>query len=693
MRAMVLAISAGAARGIARMAPQDMAEAGLSAGATVRLHAGRAAYARVVPAAIGSGTIAVDPATAQNCAAAEGERVTVETVALAPLDRLLLRVEGAAARPADLLDALFDMALGQGDRLSVALPNGRRADLTVLSAGGEVAGLVGDRTQIALESPPDLIEGYERIGGMARQIAAVHEMIAAPLLRPEIFARLGVPAPRGVLFCGPPGSGKTLLARTVARQTGAAFFQIDGPEILSKHYGESEAALRQVFEAAGRSQPAIIFIDELDSLAPRRDALSAEKQVERRVVAQLLTLMDGMADRGRVVVMAATNLPDSIDPALRRPGRFDREIAFLPPTDAERREILAVHLADAPLAPDVDLDRIAGAARGYVGADLAALAREAAMAALARSVRAAGSEAAVRIEEIHVTQADLDLGLARTGPSLLRGAGSAVTPLAWGDVGGMEEAKAALRRAVEWPGRHRAAMAALRISAPRGILLTGAPGAGKTMLARALAGEAAMNFVPVRPPDIVSHLMGDAERAVMALFDRARHAAPSLLFFDEFDALAPRRGTAGALFDRIVAQLLVEIDGIFAGEGVTILAATNRAAAIDPAILRPGRIDLVIDLPRPDTAGREAILTVHLRNRPCAADVDIADLARKTGGASGADLADIVSRAAWTALERSVATGEAPQIVATDLAQALAARALRRQAETGDHILPLETAR
>ncbi len=693
MQSMVPVIRDSDTRGIAQMAPSDMAFSGLSAGATVRLDAGRAAFARVVPAEVTPGTIAVDRATAHNCGAAIAGRVSVEAVPLLPLERVMLRVEGAAARPADLLDALFDMAVGEGDQVSVALANGRRAEVTVLSAGEAGAGLVGDRTKIAIESPPDVIEGYEQIGGMARQIAAVHEMIATPLLRPELFARLGVPAPRGVLFSGPPGSGKTLLARTVARQTGASFFQIDGPEILSKHYGESEAALRQVFEAAGRSQPAIVFIDELDSLAPRRDGLSAEKQVERRVVAQLLTLMDGLADRGRVVVMAATNLPDSIDPALRRPGRFDREIAFLPPTEAERREILAVHLAEAPLAADVALDRIADEARGYVGADLAALAREAAMAALARCVRAAGGEAAVRAGDIHVTQADLEMGLARTGPSVLRGAGALAAPLRWSDVGGLEGAKAALQQAIAWPGLYRDAMKALRISAPRGILLTGAPGSGKTMLARALAGEAAMNFIPVRPPDIMSQFMGDAEKSVMALFERARHAAPSLLFFDEFDALAPRRGTAGAVFERIVAQLLVEIDGISSGQGVTILAATNRAAAIDPAILRPGRIDLVIELPLPDAEAREAILHVHLKNRPCASDVDIAGLVRRTEGASGADLADTVNRAAWMALGRSVASDAIPLISADDLDRAQAALAVRRQVQAVDYILNLEAPR
>jgi transitional endoplasmic reticulum ATPase len=681
------------ARGIVHMAAQDMRAAGLSVGATIRIDGARPAFARAAPGPVAAGTMAADRMTARNCGLPEGGEVGVGAAPLGHLDRLLVRLEKAVATsPADLQDALFDMALGDGDRVSVDLPTGRRVDLTVVKTGPTAAGLIGDATRIVIETPAEVIAGFEKIGGMARQVAAVHEMIAAPLLRPELFQRLGIAAPRGVLFTGPPGSGKTLLARAVAQQTRAAFFQIDGPEILSKHYGESEAALRQVFEAATRAQPAIIFIDEIDSLAPRRDGMSAEKQVERRVVAQLLTLMDGMADRGRVLVMAATNLPNSVDPALRRPGRFDREIAFLPPTDAERREILAVHLSDAPLSADVDLDRIAAAARGYVGADLAALARESAMAALARSVRAAGSEALVRAQDLEITQADLETGLAETGPSLLRGAGSTAMPLRWQDIGGLSAVKASLRQAVEWPDLHRDAMAALGLSAPRGILLTGPPGAGKTMMARALAGEAALNFIPVRPPDLVSQFLGEAEKAVMSLFEMARQTAPSLLFFDEFDALAPRRGSAGAVFDRIVAQLLVEIDGITAGRGVTILAATNRAAAIDPALLRPGRIDRVIELPLPDADTRGEILRVHLGRRPCAADVDIASLALRTIGASGADLADLADRAAWTALERAVLAGTPPVIRAQDLDAALDAQAARHRAERSDHISNQEAA-
>ena len=677
------------ARGIARMASTDLAELGLTVGATVRLAGGRPAFARAIPGRVPAGTVEIDGLTAANCAAAPDEPLTVTPEPLGPLDHALIRVDQAVGDgPDDFHDALFDMALAEGDALSVALRNGRRVAATVVRALPGGAGLVGDGTRIAIETPPGANGDFDAIGGLKQQIAAVQEIISAPLLRPELFQRLGIPAPRGILFSGPPGSGKTLLARTVARQTRAAFFQINGPEIQSKYHGESEAALREVFEAAGRAQPAIIFIDEIDSLAPRRDGLSSERQVERRVVAQLLTLMDGMTDRGRVVVMAATNIPDSLDPALRRPGRFDREIRFLPPTEAERRQILAVHLAQAPLGPDVDLDRIADAAHGYVGADLAAVAREAAVAALSRSIRAAGTEAAVRLEDLHVTQADLQQGLARTGPSLLRGATDTATPVRWDDIGGLDAAKLALRQAVEWPVRHAAAMRELGLAPPRGILLTGAPGGGKTMLARALATEASLNFIPVRPPDLASQFPGEAEKAVRSLFERARLAAPSLLFFDEFDAVAPRRGTAGAVFDRIVAQLLVEIDGLVRTEGLAILAATNRPGAIDPAILRPGRIDRVIDLPAPDEATRRAILAIHFGRRHCADDLDTDALARLTDGASGADLAALAETAGWTALTRRVTTGGAGAITQADALAAHATIARRKSLLAADHLQP-----
>lgn len=692
MLPLVLSICPDNTRGIVRMAAKDMDRRGLSAGATVRIEAQRTGYARVAPGAVPLGTIEADRMTAANCGLPEGGKALVQPESLGPLDHVLLRVETkVAATPADLQDALFDMAVSQGDRLCVTLPNARTMNILVLEASPKGHGLVSDGTRVALETPAASIPGFDKVGGMARQVAEVHEMIAAPLRRPDLFARLGIPAPRGVLFSGPPGSGKTLLARSVAREANASFFQIDGPEILSKHYGESEAALRRVFEAASKAQPAIIFIDEIDSLAPRRESLSGEKQVEKRIVAQLLTLMDGLADRGRVVVMAATNLPDSIDPALRRPGRFDREIVFQPPNADERREILEVHLADAPLEPEVDLARIAGEARGYVGADLAALASEAAMAALARAIRSADGEAGVRAETLMVSQDDLELGLLKTSPSLLRASGAPVLSARWDDIGGLDPVKQALREAVEWPERHAGAVKSLGLAAPRGILLTGPPGSGKTMLARALSGEVNRNFVSVRPPDLVSQFLGEAEKAVSLLFERARNTAPCVLFFDEFDAIAPRRGRTEPVFERIVAQLLVEIDGIGAGRGITVLAATNRASAIDPALLRPGRMDRTIDIPLPDNKARAAILAVHVATRACTQGMDLARFADATEGYSGADLAGLVERAGWIALSRSVATNAPPEIAEVDLEQALAEHAMRKGVERSDHITATET--
>lgn len=471
-----------------------------------------------------------------------------------------------------------------------------------------------------------------------------------------------------------------MLARTVAANTAATFFQINGPEIVSKHYGDSEAALRQVFASAAQAQPAIIFIDEIDAIAPRREALSGEKQVERRVVAQLLTLMDGLEDRGNVVIMAATNLPDSLDPALRRPGRFDREIGFTPPDATSREEILRIHLKHAPLHPDVDLGAIATAAQGYVGADLAALAREAALAALRRAVADAGGEAAVRPETLFVTQADLHSGLGATIPSALRDTHVDSAPIWWSDIGGMEAQKQALTEGVMWPLEHAALHDTLRLAPARGVLLSGPPGGGKTLIARALANESGMNFILVRPAKILSQFLGDAERAIADVFIRARQTAPTLIFFDELDGLAPRRGGKDAVQDRIVAQLLAELDGLAVNTHVVVIGATNRAGAIDPALTRPGRFDLILPVPLPDTAARAAILRVHMADRPLAATVDPDDLATLTDGFSGAALANLVSRAARTALGRCLRDARAePQITTADIALALAAET---QAET-----------
>jgi transitional endoplasmic reticulum ATPase len=611
----------------------------------------------------------------------------------AQLDSVLLRIESGHAPPAaDLVPcALRHDPHARRPHRGSSFPAAGKAEARVVAATRGMAASSASGSVVTLEAAPcDGARSSTDVGGLSEQIARVEEMISTPLLRPELYERLGISPPRGVLFCGPPGSGKTLLARAVAGRTEAAFFHIDGPEIISKHYGDSEEALRRVFDAAVKRAPSIVFIDEIDAIAPRRDALSSEKQVERRVVAQLLTLLDGLEDRGRIVVMAATNLPDGLDPALRRPGRFDREIVFRPPSAAQRREILAVHLARAPLDPDVDLDALAETTHGYVGADLAALAREAAVAALARTVAEAGGEDRVRPEDLRITRADLARGHAATGPSALRGAGRAPMQVSWNDVGGAARVRDALRQAVLWPLRHAAALGALGVRPARGVLLTGPPGCGKTLAARALAAESGMNLLHVHPPRLLSQYLGEAERAVAGLFATARATAPALVFFDEFDALAPRRSGRDATLDRIVAQLLTEFDGLDGDRDVVVLAATNRPGAIDPALLRPGRFDTVIRFTLPDAGERRDILAVHLRGRACRPGLDLDGLAEATEGFSGAELATLVDDAARGALGRILLQpGERPESLGQeDIDRALTAILAARRARGDDFLAP-----
>ncbi|HEV2301835.1 MAG TPA: AAA family ATPase, partial [Stellaceae bacterium] len=536
---------------------------------------------------------------------------------------------------------LDGLAVSAGDRVRLPLLGGEHSDFTILLTEPDGAVLIRPKTLLAIGSPPgeageaEEITTYDDLGGLHHEVQRIREMVELPLAHPEIFERLGIAPPKGVLLYGPPGCGKTLLARAVAHEADAYFIHVSGPEIINKHYGESEERLRKIFGDARRMAPCIVFFDEIDALAPRRDRVEGE--VERRVVAQLLSLLDGLESRGEVVVMAATNRPESLDPALRRPGRFDREITIPIPSAQARREILAIHSRGMPLAADVDRDKLADAAHGFTGADLAALCREAAMASLRRHLPklmpGSGRLAHEVLAAMQVTMADFAEALAEITPSGLREFAIDVPEVGWEAVAGLDAVKRALEEAIAWPLREPALFARLRLEPPRGILLYGPPGNGKTLIVQALASRGHMNFISVKGPQLLSKYVGESERAVRELFARARQAAPCLVFLDEVDALAPRRGgERSEAADRVVSQLLTELDGIEAMRGVCVIAATNRPDIVDEALLRPGRIDYRLEVPKPDRQRREAVLAMRLRERPLAADVDVARLAAETEG-------------------------------------------------------------
>ncbi len=497
---------------------------------------------------------------------------------------------------------------------------------------------------------------YDDVGGLGATIDQVREMIELPLKHPELFHRLGIEPPRGVLLHGPPGTGKTRLARAVANEADARFFHIAGPEIMGRFYGESEQRLRDVFAQAAQEAPAIIFMDEIDSIAPKRETASGE--VERRVVAQLLTLMDGMEPRQNVVVIGATNRVDALDEALRRPGRFDREVVIGVPDAEGRREILGIHTRAMPLAEDVARDELARVTHGFVGADLAALCREAAMEALRRALPGLDLEEKelpqALLAELRVTRADFEVAAKRVQPSALREIAIQLPTVRWGDVGGLEDAKRALQEGVELPFSRPETFRRLGIRPARGFLLFGPPGTGKTLLAKAVAGESEANFLAVRSSDLLSKWYGESEKQVTRLFRRARQVAPAVIFLDELDSLAPARGGGGesSVTERVVNALLSELDGLEELRGVVVLGATNRPTLLDPALLRPGRLDELIYVPPPAEEGRERILRIRTGAMPLADDVRLASLAARTAGFTGADLEDLVRRAGLLALRQ-----------------------------------------
>jgi transitional endoplasmic reticulum ATPase len=535
--------------------------------------------------------------------------------------------------------------------------------VTKTDPGGVV--MVTHRTQIEVTEKPVRISDisrmpevtYEDIGGLYEEIRKIREMIEIPMKHPEVFEKLGITPPKGVLLYGPPGCGKTLLAKALANEINAHFSVINGPEIMSKYYGQSEENLRNVFDEAEKNAPALVFIDEVDAIAPKRENVTGE--VERRVVSQLLTLMDGLKSRGKVVVIAATNIPNAIDPALRRPGRFDREIEIGVPDVEGRKEILLIHTRGMSLAEDVDLDRIAAITHGYVGADIAALTKEAAMKTLRRVIpKIHGEEVGISqeiLDQLVVTMDDFTQAYQEVEPSGMREAFVEVPDVKWVDIGGLEPVKLELKEAVELPLKNPQVFKNLGIEAPRGVLLYGPPGCGKTLLAKAVATESEANFIAIRGPELLSKWVGESEEGVRRVFRRARQVAPCIIFFDEIDSIAGTRGeeVGTKVTERVVNQILTEIDGIEKMEGVTVIAATNRPDLLDTALLRPGRFDSLIEIPEPDAEARLAILKVHTRNMPLK-DVNLSDLARRTDQFSGADIAALCREAGMFAIREDI---------------------------------------
>ena len=654
-------------RGIARVDPEIMERLGIDdSGEIFGLTGKRETVVKIMPTFPefrGRGIVQIDGIIRENAQVGLDEQVRLSRIKVEEARKVTLSPLTSAGRmttdSAYIARQLSAIPVMLGDRVQTAFLGTRKQDFRVGDTVPSGAVLLSPRTTIVVTGEGRATEArltYEDIGGLGDQLKRIREMIELPLRFPQVFARLGIEPPRGVLLHGPPGSGKTLIAKAIASETEATFYQISGPEIMHKLYGESEAHLRRVFEEAKKHAPSILFFDELDAIAPKREELSGEKQVERRVVAQLLALMDGSEERGQVIVIGATNLPNSLDPALRRPGRFDREIVIPIPDKNGRREVLTIHTRGMPFSGDVDLDRLAFLTHGFVGADLAALTREAAMYAIRRLMPSIDFEQEVIPEEamlaLEVTMDDFLNALREIEPSAIREVFTEIPEIGFSDIGGLDGIKKILAETVKDPLYHPEVYARANTRPAKGILLTGEPGTGKTLIAKAIAREAEVNFIAISGPELLSKYIGESERGVREVFKKARQAAPCILLFDEIETLVPERGrtTGDQVSERVVAQFLTELDGIEELKGVMVLASSNRPDLIDPAILRPGRFDFVIEVPKPDVEARKAIFQVHTRGKPLGANVSLEDLARETDGLVGADIASICQRASLLAI-------------------------------------------
>ncbi|MDP8888773.1 MAG: CDC48 family AAA ATPase [Thermoproteota archaeon] len=659
-------------RGMALVDPKVMEEMDLSTGDVIEISGKKKSYVLLWSSQRddqGKKLIRIDGYTRNNIGVGIDDTVSVrkvnvkkaEQVILAPTEEL--NIVGLEDYLPELLEG---RVVTRGDMIPLNIM-GRRIGFAVTSTSPtDTASLIDSNTEFIIGSIPKAAAkgvprvSYEDIGGLKNEVQKVREMIELPLRHPEIFDRIGIEAPKGVLLHGPPGTGKTLLAKAVANETNANFYSISGPEIMSKFYGESEERLREVFKEAEENAASIIFIDEIDSIAPKREEVSGD--VEKRVVSQLLTLMDGIQSRGKLVVIGATNRPNALDPALRRPGRFDREIDIGIPDEHGRLDILLIHSRGMPLTEDVNLESIAKVTHGFVGADLEALSKEAAMRSLRRILPEINLEQpkipAEMLNKIKITKQDFDEALRDVQPSAMREVLVQRPNVGWEDIGGLQQVKEELAEAIEWPLKHANLFAEANVEPPKGILLYGPPGTGKTMIAKAVAATSEANFISIKGPELISKWVGESEKGVREVFRKARQAAPCVIFFDELDAVAPRRGGGSEgdahVTERLLSQMLTELDGLEDLKGVVVIGATNRPDIIDEALLRTGRFDRILEVPAPDKDARKHIFEIHTKKKPLEPDVNLDKLVEMTEGMTGADIAALVNAAAMTAIKEHI---------------------------------------
>ena len=658
-------------RGRAIVDPKIIEDQNWNTGQILELTFNKKTHVKLWPGApeeYGTGVIKIDGMTRQNIGAGIGDKISLKTVEAVNAEQIVLSpTEKIAAEGLQeyMIYNYLNHVFTTGDSVSLNTQMGGRVQFIVTSTKPSKPVLVTENTVFKLGAMTKAVDSsvpritYDELGGLKNEVQKIREMVELPMRHPELFDKIGVEAPKGVLLYGPPGTGKTLLAKAVAGETNAHFISLSGPEIMGKHYGESEEKIREIFTQAEENAPSIIFIDEIDSIAPKRDEVSGE--LEKRIVSQLLTLMDGMKSRGKVVVIAATNRPDSIDPALRRPGRFDREIEIGIPDDEGRFEILSIHTRGMPIDEKVDLKQISKTTHGFVGADLEVLSKEAAMKSLRRVLPEIDYDeekiSSEILEKIQISSDDFRDALKEVSPSALREVQVQVPNVNWDDVGGLDELKEELKEAVEWPIKYKDAYDYVDVESPKGILLHGPPGTGKTLIAKALAKMTESNFISIKGPELLSKWVGESEKGVREIFRKARQAAPCIIFLDEVDALVPRRGSGGSdshVTENVVSQILTEIDGLEELNNVLIIGATNRLDIVDEALLRPGRFDRIIKVPNPDENGRQHVFEIHTKKKPLGNDVKISEIVKLTDNFSGAEIAAVANRAAIAALKRYV---------------------------------------